>query len=79
MSTENNNSKDNGNTTTKTSKMNTSSCESSSPCTSLQPTWHAPYPDKITHDVGLMVMNSLTREKEKFLTIDGGRSVKWYM
>lgn len=26
-----------------------------------------------------MVMNSLTRKKEKFVTMDGGRDVKWYM
>mmetsp|Transcript_49352 Transcript_49352/g.59797 ORF Transcript_49352/g.59797 Transcript_49352/m.59797 type:complete len:648 (-) Transcript_49352:88-2031(-) len=46
---------------------------------SLMPKWQAPSPPSITHDVGLKVMNSLTRKKEKFVTIDGDRSVRWYM
>jgi len=52
------------------------------PACKLQPKWEKPCggkPEKITHDVGLMMMNSLTRRKEKFVTIDGGREVKWYM
>lgn len=44
-----------------------------------QPHWHRPSPLLVTHDTGLMVMNSLTRQKEKFVTMDGGRTVKWYM
>ena len=52
------------------------------PACNLQPKWEKPCggePEKITHDVGLLMMNSLTRRKEKFVTIDGGREVKWYM
>jgi len=44
-----------------------------------QPYWCKPCPPEVTHDAGLMMMNSLTRRKEKFVTIDGGRNVKWYM
>lgn len=44
-----------------------------------QPHWHQPTPSKVSHDVDLMVMNSLTRKKEKFITMDGTRHVKWYM
>jgi cysteinyl-tRNA synthetase len=44
-----------------------------------QPHWHKPSPLLVTHETGLMVMNSLTRKKEKFVTMDGGRDVKWYM
>lgn len=44
-----------------------------------QPKWHKPKPDKITYDVGLKMLNSLTREKNEFVTIDGDRTVKWYM
>jgi len=43
------------------------------------PPWEAPTPPTVTHDVGLYVMNSLTRKKEKFVTIDGGPNVRWYM
>uniref|UniRef100_A0A6U0T1A9 cysteine--tRNA ligase n=1 Tax=Eucampia antarctica TaxID=49252 RepID=A0A6U0T1A9_9STRA len=46
---------------------------------SIMPHWHNPTPENVTHDVGLMVMNSMTRKKERFVTIDGSRSVKWYM
>ena len=41
--------------------------------------WEKPKPRAVYHDVGLKVMNSLTREKETFITMDGSRSVKWYM
>jgi len=43
------------------------------------PPWQKPTPSNVTHDVGLKIMNSLTRQKEPFVTLDGGRSVKWYM
>lgn len=43
------------------------------------PFWHRPRPRKVSHDVGLKVMNSLTREKDPFVTMDGTRAVKWYM
>jgi len=45
----------------------------------IQPHWQKPNPQTITHDVGLKVMNSLTRNKEKFITMDGSSGVKWYM
>jgi len=41
--------------------------------------WHAPNPDSVSHDVGLRIMNSLTREKNRFVTMGGGREVYWYM
>ncbi len=47
--------------------------------TMSQPHWHTPSPLLVTHDTGLMVMNSLTRKKDKFVAMDGGRNVKWYM
>jgi len=43
------------------------------------PFWHRPRPANVTHNVGLKVMNSLTREKDEFVSMDGSRSVKWYM
>lgn len=44
-----------------------------------QPPWARPTPSVITHDTGLMMKNSLTRQKDKFITIDGSKNVKWYM
>jgi len=41
--------------------------------------WHAPNPPTVSHDVGLAVMNSLTRQKDRFITINGGRQLYWYM
>lgn len=43
------------------------------------PRWYPPEPESVTHDVGLKVMNSLTREKDTFITMDGSRKLKWYM
>jgi len=43
------------------------------------PTWHKPCPPEVKHSVGLSMMNSLTRKKEPFVTMDGGKVVKWYM
>jgi len=41
--------------------------------------WHKPDPSEVTHDVGLHVMNSLTRNKDRFITMRGNRQVYWYM
>lgn len=46
---------------------------------SILPKWHVPNPHTVTHDVGLKIMNSLTRNKEPFVTMNGTRSVRWYM
>ena len=43
------------------------------------PTWHPPAPANPEFDVGLRILNSLTRNKDKFITMDGGRTVRWYM
>jgi len=43
------------------------------------PKWHPPAPASVEYDVGLRVMNSLTRNKDKFIAMDGGRTVRWYM
>ena len=43
------------------------------------PHWHKPTPENIQYDSGLHVMNSLTRNKDKFVTMDGDRKVRWYM
>lgn len=43
------------------------------------PPWEKPSPLEITHDVGLHIMNSLTRSKDKFITMDGGKQIRWYM
>ena len=53
--------------------------DSSANTATALPPWQAPTPPTVTHDVGLYVMNSLTRQKEKFVTIDGGPNVRWYM
>jgi len=45
----------------------------------FQSHWKRPTCENVTHDVNLMVMNSLTRSKEKFVTIHGDRWIKWYM
>lgn len=41
--------------------------------------WIRPKPLLVQHDARLKILNSLTREKEHFLTIDGSSHVTWYM
>lgn len=41
--------------------------------------WTKPAPARITHNVGLRVTNSLTRQKEDFVTMDGTNQMTWYM
>jgi hypothetical protein len=41
--------------------------------------WIRPKPLLVHHDARLKILNSLTREKEHFLTIDGSNHVTWYM
>jgi hypothetical protein len=41
--------------------------------------WIRPKPLLVQHDARLKMLNSLTREKEHFLTIDGSNHVTWYM
>ena len=48
-------------------------------CDNKLPPWEKPSPSAITHDVGLNIMNSLTRSKDKFITMDGGKQIRWYM
>jgi hypothetical protein len=48
-------------------------------CENKLPPWEKPSPLTITHDVGLNIMNSLTRSKDKFITMDGGKQIRWYM
>jgi cysteinyl-tRNA synthetase len=43
------------------------------------PPWQPPSPESITHNVGLKIMNSLTRAKDPFITMDGSKRVRWYM
>jgi len=57
----------------------TTSCHNSSSGGGHMPSWQKPCPAEIKHNVGLSMMNSLTRKKEPFVTMDGGRIVKWYM
>jgi cysteinyl-tRNA synthetase len=54
------------------------SVEDTSKNTKMCP-WHKPDPSEVTHDVGLYVMNSLTRKKDRFITMNGNRQVHWYM
>lgn len=42
-------------------------------------TWIPPNPTSNNYNVGLNIMNSLTREKDPFVTMDGDRHVRWYM
>uniref|UniRef100_A0A7S3L6K9 cysteine--tRNA ligase n=1 Tax=Amphora coffeiformis TaxID=265554 RepID=A0A7S3L6K9_9STRA len=41
--------------------------------------WHKPSPAKVSHDPQLSVMNSLTRQKDHFITSDGSNKLTWYM
>jgi hypothetical protein len=43
------------------------------------PPWEAPNPPSIQHDPKLMVLNSLTRQKNHFVTMDGSNRITWYM
>jgi len=42
-------------------------------------TWIKPNPPSVTFNTGLKVQNSLTRRLDPFITMDGTRSVRWYM
>jgi len=42
-------------------------------------TWIRPNPRCISFNTGLKVMNSLTRRLDPFVTMDGSRSIRWYM
>ncbi|EEC50338.1 predicted protein [Phaeodactylum tricornutum CCAP 1055/1] len=44
-----------------------------------QPPWEKPTPAEVTHDPRLWITNSLTRQKEHFLTMDGSSRMVWYM
>lgn len=46
---------------------------------SLLAPWQKPSPATVTHDPALKVMNSLTRQKDHFITSDGSSKVNWYM
>ena len=41
--------------------------------------WTVPRPLMVTHNTGLRMLNSLTRKKDTFVTMDGGKHVRWYM
>jgi hypothetical protein len=43
------------------------------------PPWVRPSPAELTFSTGLTVLNSLTRQKEPFVTRTGDRRVTWYM
>ena len=43
------------------------------------PPWQAPNPPTVSFDPSVYVMNSLTRQKEHFLTMDGSHRLVWYM
>lgn len=60
----------------------TTDAESSAPVTktpTLLAPWTKPAPATITHNVGLRMTNSLTRQKEDFVTMDGTNQMTWYM
>jgi hypothetical protein len=46
---------------------------------SIMPPWEKPCPPSVTHDPKLKVLNSLTREKNHFMTMDGTNRITWYM
>lgn len=48
------------------------------PAAKLAP-WLKPTPESVVHDPQLRIMNSLTRQKDHFLTSDGTNKVTWYM
>lgn len=44
-----------------------------------QPRWIRPTPALVSHDPQLQIMNSLTRQKESFISMTGDQSLTWYM
>lgn len=46
---------------------------------SILPPWEKPNPSQVSFDPLLRVNNSLTRQKEHFLTQDGSKQLTWYM
>jgi hypothetical protein len=51
-----------------------------SKCNKQQPHWHPPKPTTMTFPpTGLHIYNSLTRQKELFITMDGTKHLTWYM
>jgi hypothetical protein len=43
------------------------------------PPWYPPQPEKVAFDPQLVMLNSLTRQKERFITMDGSKRLVWYM
>jgi hypothetical protein len=51
-----------------------------SSCLCPLPQWRAPNPEQMTFPPpGLRLYNSLTRQKELFVTMNGGKHLTWYM
>jgi hypothetical protein len=44
-----------------------------------KPAWEAPRPTEVAFDPGMRLLNSLTRQKDHFLTMDGSKRLVWYM
>lgn len=66
--------------TSNAGSSNSSSEQQQLPQLPRQPPWEKPNPSTISHIIpGLKVMNSLTRQKEDFMTMDGSKHIRWYM
>jgi hypothetical protein len=74
-----------GNTTATDAATKGTTASTVPPCgggmcsSSLLAPWYKPAPAAVTHSTGLKILNSLTREKEDFITMDGSNRVTWYM
>ena len=63
---------------TTTATITTTTAASSLP--SVLPHWHNPQPQQISFPItGLKMYNSLTRQKELFIPMNGTKHITWYM
>ncbi|KAL7562197.1 hypothetical protein ACA910_013454 [Epithemia clementina (nom. ined.)] len=65
--------------TTNTAEENDAKASSCGGRKTTLPPWNKPGPATVQFNTGLKVMNSLTRQKEDFVTMSGSRQLTWYM
>jgi hypothetical protein len=82
----NNNNKSNGAVVVDTKVESTSTTAVAAPAaavsssSSVLPHWHIPQPTNVSFPItGLKMYNSLTRQKELFIPMNGTKQITWYM
>lgn len=74
------NNSDDGSTTMKAVETESPPQQQQQQSSSVLPHWHIPQPIQMTFPItGLKMYNSLTRQKELFIPMNGTKQITWYM